>query len=147
MKQFSFRLDSILKYRNYIEKKARMTLRDVRNEYMGRENKVKSLGIKRIESIIKCRDEVMRGLNVPMYKIHQAFLLKLDHDLERADMELQEGEKKVKAHEEILKGESIKKKALETLKDLQLKGYMKELGQEEQKFMDEMVMIRREGKA
>jgi len=147
MKRFSFRLGSILKYRNYMEKKAQMTLRDVRNEYMGRENKVKRLATKRIESIIKCRDEVMRGLNVPMYKIHQAFLLKLDHDLERADMELQEGEKKVKAQEEVLKGESIKKKALETLKDLQFKGYMKELGQEEQKFMDEMVMIRKGGKA
>jgi len=130
-----------------MEKKAQMTLRDVRNEYMGRENKVKRLAGKRIESIIKCRDEVMRGLNVPMYKIHQAFLLKLDHDLERADMELQEGEKKVKTQEEILKRESIKKKALETLKDLQFKGYMKELGQEEQKFMDEMVMIKKGGKA
>ncbi|MBW1708141.1 MAG: flagellar export protein FliJ [Deltaproteobacteria bacterium] len=147
MKQFSFRLDSILKYRNYKEKQARMTLRDVRNEYMGRRTKVKRLATKRIESIIRCRDEAMKGLNVPIYKIYQAFLMKLDHDLERADMKLQDGEKKVKAQEEILKGDSIKKKALETLKDLQFKGYMKELGQEEQRFMDEMVMIRRGGKA
>lgn len=147
MKQFSFRFDSILKHRNYIEKNAQMALRDIRNEYMGRKIKVKRLATKRIESIIKCRDEAMKGLNVSMYKIHQAFLLKLDHDLERADMELQEGGKKVKAQEEILKGESIKKKALETLKDLQFKGYMEELGQEEQKFMDEMVMIRKGGKA
>jgi flagellar biosynthesis chaperone FliJ len=62
-------------------------------------------------------------------------------------MDLQEEEKKVKAQEKILKMEFIKKKALEILKDIQLKDYMKRLEQEEQKYMDEMVIIRRGEKA
>lgn len=147
MKRFSFRLDNILNYRNYLEKKAQRDLFDVRNQCMERENRVKRLAGKRIESVIQCRDEAMKGLDVSMYKIYQAFLQKLDHDLERAQMDLQEEEKKVKAQEKILKAESIKKKALEILKDLQLKDYMKRLEQEEQKYMDEMVIIRRGEKA
>ena len=147
MKRFSFRLDNILNYRNYLEKKAQRDLFDVRNQCMERENRVKRLAGKRIESIIQCRDEAMKGLDVSTYKIYQAFLQKLDHDLETAHMDLQEEEKKVKAQEKILKKESIKKKTLEILKDLQLKDYMKRLEQEEQKYMDEMVIIRRGKKA
>lgn len=147
MKRFSFRLDNILNYRNYLEKKARKNLLDARNQCMERENRVKRLAGKRIESIIQYRDEAMKGLDVSMYKIYQTFMQKLDHDLERAHMDFQEEEKKVKAQEKILKKESIKKKALEILKDLQLKDYMKRLDQEEQKYMDEMVIIRRGKKA
>jgi flagellar protein FliJ len=146
MKQFSFRLENILKYRNYMEKKAQMALLDVRNEYMGMENRVKELVSKRTESMIKCRDEATSGIDVPVYKIHQAFLQKLDRDLAIANMDLQEGKQKVKVQEKILKGEAIKKKSLETLKDLQLKNYIKNLEQEDQKFMDEMVTIRKGGK-
>jgi len=147
VKRFSFRLDNILNYRNYLEKKAQKNLLDVRNQCMERENRVKRLAGKRIESVIQCRDEAMKGIDVSMYKIYQAFSQKVDHDLEKAHMDLQEGEKKVNAQEKILKKESIKKKALEILKDLQLKDYMKRLEQEEQKYMDEMVIIRRRKKA
>jgi flagellar FliJ protein len=143
MKRFSFRLENILKYRNHMEKRARMALLDVRNEYMGRKNRVKKLATKRTENIITCRDEATRGLDVPMYKIHQAFQQKLDHDLAIANMDLQEGKQKVKVQEKILQGESIKKMSLEALKDLQLKNYIKKLEQEEQTFMDEMVTIRK----
>ncbi|MCD4717922.1 MAG: flagellar export protein FliJ [Desulfobacterales bacterium] len=147
MKRFSFRLENILKYRNYMEKRAQMALLDVRNEYMRRENRVKELATIRTGRIIKCRDEATRGLDVPVYKIHQAFLQKLDHDLAIAHMDLQEGKQQVKIQEKILKGESIKKRSLETLKDLQLKNYIKNLEQEDQKFMDEMVTMRKGGKA
>lgn len=146
MNRFSFRLENILKYRNYMEKRAQMALLDVRNKYMERENRVKKLATIRTESIIKCRDEAARGLDVPVYKIHQAFLNKLDHDLAIAHMDLREGKQKLKTQEKILKRESIKKRSLETLKDLQLKNYIKILEQEDQKFMDEMVTIRKRGK-
>ena len=42
--------------------------------------------------------------------------------------------------EAILKIASIKKKTLETLKDLQHKKYMETLGREEQKILDEIVI-------
>ncbi len=146
MKRFSFRLENILKYRNYMEQRAQMALLDVRNEFMRIENRVKRLATERTEVRLKCRDEVTKGLDVPMYKIHQAFLQKLDHDIVIAHEAIQEAGDKVKAQEKILKGESIKKRSLETLKDLRRTNYIKELEQEEQRFMDEMVIIKRGGK-
>jgi len=145
VRRFSFRLENILKYRNHMEKKAQKDLLDARNEYLERENEVEGLASKRIDSITKCRNEAIRGVNVPIYKLYQVFLQKLDHDLEQAHMRLQKGKEKVEARAEILKGESIKKRALETLKDLQLRNFTKDMEQEEQKSMDEMIAIRKGG--
>ncbi len=147
MKRFSFRLNSILNYRNYMEKKAQRDLIAFRNEYMKVENKVRRLACKRTENSTKCRDEASRGLSVPMYKIYQSFLHKLGHDIDKAHMGLQKEQKRVDRQKKILERESIKKRTLETLKDLQLTNFIKEAEQEEQKFMDEMVTIRKGGKA
>jgi flagellar export protein FliJ len=130
-----------------MEKKAQTDLVAVRNEYKKIEDTIKHLAVKRTENLSKCRDESISGLNVPMYKIYQTFLHKLDHDIEKAHMGLQKEKEKVKAQENILKIESIKKRTLETLKDSQLRNFIKNTEKEDQKFIDEMVTIRKGGKA
>lgn len=79
-------------------------------------------------------------MSVPVYQIFQAFLQKIDCNLEDAHLRLNEGKEKVMVKEAILKIASIKKKTLETLKDLQYKKYMETLGREEQKILDEIVI-------
>ncbi|UCH00544.1 MAG: flagellar export protein FliJ [Deltaproteobacteria bacterium] len=143
MKPFSFRLDSILNYRDYLEKRAQRDLFNARNEYMERVKAVKRLAKERVEIARRCRDEGFRGIDVPLYQIYISFLQRLEHDIERAHMSLKKGEEKVKAQEAVLKKESIKKKTLELLKDLQLKRRLERLEREEQKQMDELVIIRR----
>jgi flagellar export protein FliJ len=130
-----------------MEKKAQRDLVAVKNESMATEEKIKKLAGIRIENLTECRDKTIRGLNVPMYKIYQTFLSKLDHDLEKANMGLRKEKEKIKAQEKRLKRESIKKRALETLKDLHLQNFKKNMEQEEQNFLDEMITIRKGGKA
>jgi len=146
MKPFSFRLDSILNYRNYLEKRAQIDVFSSRNEYIGREREIKRLSKKRMEIARGCRDEGFRGIDVPLYKIYRSFLQKLNHDLEGAHISLKKAEEQVKAKEAVLRKESIKKKTLEALKDLQLKRYLKRSEREEQKVMDELVIIRKGGR-
>jgi len=143
MKPFSFRLDSILKYRNYLEKKAQRNLVNVINEYIGWEREIEGLSKKRMEIARKCSDEGFRGMDVPKYHLYRSFLQKVNDDLERANMSLKKTEEKIKEKKAVLKGESIKKKTLETLKDLQLKKYMHRLEKEEQKTIDELVIMKR----
>jgi len=143
MKPFSFRLDSILNYRNYLEKKARRNLANAINEYIGWEKEIDRLSKKRIEIARKCSDEGFRGMDVPKYHLYRSFLQKVNDDLGRANMSLEKTEEKIKKKKAVLKGESIKKKTLETLKDLQLKKYMHRLETEEQKTIDELVIMRR----
>ena len=144
MKSFNFRLERILDYRKYIEKKAQGDLYNAKNECMKKEEEIQKLSFKRTEIANECIDEGFRGMLVPMYQIYQAFRQKLDHDLDRAHISLKEGEKKVMEQEAVLKREVIKKKTLETLKDLQHKIYREASDREEQKILDEIVLIRRE---
>jgi len=147
MKQFSFRLDYILNYRNYLEKSAQRDLFNARNEYMGWEGEIERLDQERMKIAKKCSEEGFKGMDVPLYQIYRSFLQMLHHDLERAHISLKKAEEEVKAQEAVLEKESIKKKTLEALKDLQLKKYMERLEREEQKAIDELVLIRKGGRA
>lgn len=142
MKQFSFKFDKILNYREYLEKRAIKDLMVLRTECMEKENRVEKLISKKSENIAQCRARVMRGMDAAVYKVYQVFTKKLDNDLEGAHKELQENRERVNAQEKILQQTSIKKKSLETLKDFKLKNYAKRVAQEEQKFMDEMAVIK-----
>lgn len=146
MKPFSFRLDSILSYRDYLEKMAQRDLFNARNEYIGTEREIEGLAKKRMEISKTCSDEGFRGIDVPLYQIYRSFLQSLNHDLERAHISLKKAGEKVKTQEAVLKKESIKKKMLGVLKDLQLKKYMQRLVRKEQKVMDELVITRKSGR-
>jgi len=147
MKPFSFRLDSILNYRNYLEKRARRNLANAINEYIGWEREIERLSKKRIEIAGKCSDEGLRGMDVPKYHMYRSFLQRVSDDLERANMSLKKAEEKIEEKKAALKDKSIKKKTLETLKDLQRKRYMRRLETEEQKTIDELVIMKKEGRA
>ena len=140
MKPFAFRLDKILDYRKYLSKMAQIDLFNARNECIRREKEVKRLSKKRIEIAKDCIDEGFKGMNVPRYKIYQTYLCKLDNDLELAYISLSQEKENVITKEAILKNESIKKKTLETLKDMQYKKYMELSERMDQKVLDEIVI-------
>ena len=140
-KLYSFRLNKILDYRKYLSKRAQIDVFNARNECQKKEEEVLRLVEQRAEISEECSEEETKGMSVPVYQIFQAFMQKIDCNLEEAHLRLNEGKEKVMVKEAILKIASIKKKTLETLKDLQHKKYMETLGREEQKILDEIVII------
>jgi flagellar FliJ protein len=140
MKPYSFRLNKVLDYRKYLRKRAQIDVFNARNECQKRENEVLKLAEQRTEISEERSEEETRGMSVPVYQIFQAFLKKVDRDLEMAHHRLNEEKENVMLKEAILKQAAIKKKTLETLKDLQHKEYMENLEREEQKILDEMVI-------
>lgn len=144
MKPFSFRLDSILNYRDYLEKKAQWSVVNAINEYKGWEREIERLSEKRIEIAGKCGKESLKGMDVPAYLMYRNFLRVVNDDLERAYKNLQKTEKEIKEKKVYLKGESIKKKTLEKLKNVQFKNHLIGLTREEQKTLDEMAIARKE---
>ncbi len=140
MKPFAFRLDKILDYRKYLTKVAQIDLFNARTECIRREKKVKRLSEKRKEIAKSCIDEGVKGIDVPRYKIYLAYLYKIEHDLESAHTLLKQEKENVITKEAILTNESIKKKTLETLKDLKHNKYIELSQREDQKILDEMVI-------
>jgi flagellar export protein FliJ len=143
MRPFSFRLDSILRYRDYLEKRAQRDLFSAKNEYIERVTAAKRLAEERVETARRCKDGGFKGIDVALYQIYLSFMQGLDNDIERAYISIKKAEGKVKAQEVALRKESIKKKTLELLKELQLKRYLEGLDKEEQKVVDELVIIRK----
>jgi flagellar FliJ protein len=140
MKPFSFRLNKILDYRKYLRKRAQIDVFNARNECQKREKEVIRLNEKRTEISKECSEEETKGMSVPVYQLFTTFMQKIDDDLKEAHLRLNEGKDEVMVREAILKQASIKKKTLETLKDLKYKHYMETLGREEQKILDEIVI-------
>jgi len=147
MKRFFFRLSSILDYRRYLEKRAQRDLINTRNEQARRKKVAKELGDKKMDIAKECSDETFKGIDVPSYHLFTSFLRSLNQDLEKAHMNLKQGEEKVRAHEAVLKRKTIEKKSLEILKELQFKEYKLTRERAEQKAIDELVIMRRGHKA
>ncbi len=101
---------------------------------------------KKVAITAECIDEGLKGMDVVRYQIYQACLQGLDLGLENAHAGLIEGEKQVLAKKAVLKNKSIKKKALEMLKEMQHKKYKETSIREEQKTLDEIVLVGREAR-
>lgn len=143
MKRFSFRLEKVLRYRKYLETKAQIKLINRINEYNILENSVKMIVAKRKELLGECSEEKQKGMDVARYRLYYHFNQKLNDDLEAGDFALKKSEATVDLHRRLLKQESIKKKTLETLKEIQSCRYREIYEKEEQKDLDETAIIRR----
>jgi len=147
MAPFCFRLESILKYRKYIERRAKIDLFNAKNEVLRKKKEIERLSDERVKIARERNQEGFRGINVARYQIYRSFLQKLDDDLESAHISLKKREATIEEKKAAVKKESIRKKTLETLKDLQFNKHMKQLEREEQKVMDELAIMGRGGTA
>jgi flagellar export protein FliJ len=140
MTSFKFRLDKILDYRKYLTKVAQIELFKAKNEYIRREKQVKRLSEKRQELSKSCIEEGVKGIDVPRYRIFQAYLYKIERELESAHSLLEQEKENVITQKTILKNESIKEKSLDTLKSIKHNKYVELSERQDQKVLDEIVI-------
>ena len=144
MRRFSFRLESILKYRKFLEKKAMLQLAELRQAYIAIEHKIEQLTHMRSQVALTCRGAGLQGLAVPRYENYRSYLEKLRLDLEYAEEELKEQEASIHTQEAVLKSQMLKRKSLEIHKESQRLAHMQKNAREEQKLLDEIVITRQE---
>lgn len=147
MKKFSFRLDSILNYRSHLEKMAQRDVFHAQNVVIETERAIERLAARREEVGRECSVERGNGMSVPQYQIYKSYVARLDSDMVNGHGTLEEAEENVRSKKEVLRKESVKKKTLETLRDLQREKFMRRLEKEEQKMMDELVLLKKGGRA
>ena len=143
MKPFKFRLERVLHYRKHMENKALRSLINVKKDYDEKNESIKQLTAERSKVSDDLSEQRSKGIEVPHLRIYTAFLQKLDSDLETGRFEVRNSERKVKSKEAVVRGETVKRKALETVKRNRLQSYLHKTEQEEQKFLDELVITKR----
>lgn len=143
MKRYVFRLESVLNYRKNMEKRAQRELFNAQNAYMLKAKTIEQLKDKRETTAFECGKARSKGIDVSMCHVYETYMKRLDHDLVNADTDLKDAEEAVMESISVLKDASIKKKMMETLKTSKSNVYMDFMEKEEQKILDELVLMRR----
>lgn len=144
MRRFTYRLERVLQYRRFLEKRVMLQLAKLKQEYRAMENRIGQLSKKRMQVAAQCQRAGVRGVDAVHYETYQGYLQKLKLDLDAASLELKEQEAAIHDQESILESETIKRKALETHKESRLTAHRELTAKEEQKFLDELLIRRQE---
>ena len=144
MQRFKYRLERVLQYRQFLEKKAMLHLAKLKQGYRSIEKRIGRLENKRLQVAEQCRNAGLQGVDVSHYETYQSYLQKLKSDLAAAATELEEKAAAIHSQESVLKSETIKRKALETHKENHWRTHREMTAKEEQKILDELVIRRQE---
>lgn len=143
MKPFRFRLESVLKYRKFTEKKEMMRLMQLKAAREEIKMSIGRLVSRRSELAQTCSRAGVDGAEAVVYRSYKSYLDALQGDIEAATAELREREHNVKEQEAVLKKETVKKKVLERLRELRLEDHCGEIAKLEQDYLDELVINQR----
>jgi len=143
MKPFKFRLESVLKYRRFMEKKEMMRLMRHKKACDDIKKAINHLDAQRSDMARKCSRAGAQGASVFEYLSYKSYLNSLQEDIEAAQHELMEKEGRVKEQESVLKKETIRKKVLERLRELRFEDHREMIARLEQENLDELVINKR----
>ncbi len=142
MKKFKFRLDPVLRYRQYREKLALMELARARQAFV--------LSKKKIQQIQQARKGVMtdlnarqtEGLEVNRYRIYAAYLQGLGEKIKSENEHLMGIGRMVKEKHETAEAERISKDTLQRVRETQYAHYLQGRDRTEQKAAEELIALR-----
>ena len=143
MGRFAFRLEKVLRYREYLEKNARQELRRAREMCASEERTLTEVNLKRNLTAKCCAGQEEQGMEVASYHLYRAFIEHLSKELEDARQRLQRAKEEVRAMEKAWLRASSNKKSLESLRERQFLAHKETQDREDQKLLDELVILRR----
>lgn len=143
MKPFTFRLDRLLRYREHLEKKALLDLHRARTEWARRRGAIERWKRQREQVAAQCRERGAKGMEVALSQIYWAHLKTLRRHLEKGRREMEEAQKRVQSLARGVKEATMRKKSLEILREVCRQRFLREREREEQRNLDELLILRR----
>ena len=143
MKKFHFRLDSVIRYRRYLERAAQIKLGTTEQALINCRKKIDSLGRLRKTFSNELEHEEKKGMNTGIYQIYKLYIDKIDRDISSQQQNLKELITSRDQKREELKSASIQKKSLERLKVIEYSRHKKDFKLFEQNAIDELVLLRK----
>ena len=143
MKRFKFRLDPVIRYREYRERIAQIELHRETQALIETKNRISELEQSRRYAAGELDGEQTEGIEVDRYRVFTAYLRGLRHEIESESERLIEIGKRIRKKQEAVKAETIKKKTVEWLKETEYSTYLEWVNRAEQKAADELVGLSR----
>ena len=142
MKKFAFRLETLLHYRKNLEEKEQAVLFQLSSRLRRESNHLQDLQAKHQETLVELTR--MRA-ECAAYGETSWFYLYLDRlrfEMRRSSERIRQLEKDIQEQKAVLIEASKRKKVLDSLKTKEKKAYDSALDKQEQKAVDEIVVLR-----
>ncbi|MBW1739599.1 MAG: flagellar export protein FliJ [Deltaproteobacteria bacterium] len=143
MKRFKFRLDPVIRYRQYLERIARIELAREKQALIESKNRIREIKQARRNTARELDREQAQGIEVDRYRVFTGYLQGLLHEIESESERLVEIGVRIRQKQEAVKAETIKKKTLEWLKQTEYNKYLEWINRAEQKAADDLSGLRR----
>jgi flagellar FliJ protein len=143
MKKFKFSLESVLKYKTFLEKEAKQALMSVNLDIKECEANIEHIKFRR-ENIFKELEKASeKSITIETFQIYQNYIAGIDQRLENEKIRLEDlfREKDLKT-KKLIRART-EKEALEKLKNKKKKKYIEDMLYEEQKEIDEISSLKK----
>ena len=143
MKRFKFRLDPVIRYREYRERIAQIGLARETQALVESENRISEIEQARRYTASELDIEQKQGIEVDRHLVFTAYLQGLRDEIESERERLVEIDKRIREKQEAAKVETMKKKTLEWIKQIQYSKHLKWINRAEQKAADELIGLKK----
>ena len=143
MKRFKFRLDPVIRYREYRERIAQIGLARETQALVESKNRISEIEQARRYTVSELDSEQKQGIEVDRHLIFTAYLQGLRDEIESERERLVEIDKRIREKQEAAKVETMKKKTLEWIKQTQYSKHLKWINRAEQKAADELIGLKK----
>ena len=142
MKRFAFRLETVLRHRKNLEEKERNELFRLVSHLNQTCDQLKKLQDKNDETLLELTDKKLEEFEHAEIRLFYTYLDHLRREMEQCHKQIAQLEDQVQKQKVALVEASKRKKILDTLKARKEKEYLARVEKEEQKAVDEIVVIR-----
>lgn len=144
MKRFRFRLEPVVRYRQYLERIAQLDLARERQAFVKTKERISAIEETIRQAAGELEAEEDHGVDVERCRLFLVYLRGLNHDIEAENRRLGEIGRRIREKQDIVKGKSIKRKTMELLKKHEYFKYLEWVGIAEQKMADELIALRKD---
>ncbi len=143
MKRFKFRLDPVIRYREYRERIAQLGLARETQALIESKNRISEMEQTRRYTASELDSEEKQGIEVDRHRVFTAYLQGLRDGIDSESERLVEIAKRIKEKQEAVEAETIKKKTLEWIKQTKYSKYLEWINRAEQKAADELIGLKK----
>lgn len=143
MKKFQFSLESFLRYKKYIERKAQLDVAKARADVLEGENRIDNLKKKYAEVMQNLDDEMSSGINADRYMHFTQYLTGINSFLDTQNKQQKSLRHILNEKQEKLAQASTSKKVLENLRLRRKEEYYSQILESLYKEADDMITLRK----
>jgi len=143
VKKYTFKLESVFRYRKFLEKIAKIKVSSARYEVVKCKDQIEMLKKQHNEIVKALTDQLSSGVDSDQYQNYTKYISGIDSMMEFKNNNLLNFIKKMVEKQKELEAQSIKKKTIQTLKENRKIQYYKDLSEKIQKEADDAILLRK----